>query len=506
MFLRPDETRETKETRGIKRKKSDYEEEYCEDIEKKFEKIDEELKLKEESPITIFPIKNNICYETVPNEEDETLIDETVLNEENEILKDETGNPVMKENFYKRREDIDTTKPMTLVISCHGAIPCTKIEGMEYNYIPNMTVVPDGMTVFKFTISTEGVINMASHLESKYYLSVIYQHINELNDLQTRQESFEEVIRKIEEINYEMNRNTKKQVFSNYNEILQNPIRKKYGIDIKPEDEDAHLKVDYIKYSHEGYNLFKLEEGDRIVNKVFLRKVKEKKKNNYSITELQEGLITEPIIDTISYNRVRNKPKTIGVPKEWQHDRPGFIPIKNKSTQKIEYKKFMFDEFREFPDLINIIEPIHPPVDIDDKLKEMLNDPNFEIDDTMYNDEDKKKLEEYVESVIIYEYYEEKEQLITLDDMMKYYKHQGINTLIIFDFSCSTFVEQDNDRLVDMDKRQVEFIREYMYQSRRCAGKEYPRLAYGGKNKSRKNKNKSRKNKNNKSRKNKNKL
>jgi hypothetical protein len=492
MFLRPDETTGT---RGIKRKKSDYEEEYCEDIEKKFEKIDEELKLKEESPITIFPIKNDICYETVPNEENEILMDE--------ILMDETGHPVMKEIFYEKREDIDTTKPMTLVISCHGAIPCTKIDGMEYNYIPNMTVVPDGMTVFKFTISTEGVINMASHLESKYYLSVIYQHINELNDLRTRQESFKEVIHKIEEINYEMNKVTKKQVFSNYNEILQNPIRKRYGIDVKPEDEDVHLKVDYIKYSHEGYNLFKLEEGDRIVNKVFLRKVKEKKKNNYSITELQEGLITEPI-NTISYNRVRIKPKTIGVPQEWQHDRPGFIPVKNKSTQKIEYRKFTLDEFHEFPDLINIIEPIHPPVDIDDKLQEMLNDPNFEIDDTMYSDEDKKKLDEYLESVSIYEYYEEKEQLITLDDMMKYYKHQGINTLIIFDFSCSTFVEQDNDRLIDMDKHQVELIREYMYQSHRCTGKEYPRLAYGGKNKSRKNKNKSRKNKN-KSRKNKNK-
>ena len=468
-----------------------------------FIEIDTQLELTGESPKERLKMNQDVCYRR------------NALT--NQIITDEDGNPLLKEivtsnNHPTRSKNDPNINTQIINITTHGSIICTKPHDTEHIYIPHIITIPEGMTVYKFTMSAEGTVSVASFLDTKYYISIINNYVNELLSIEsTPDESiikkiFTDIIRQIEKLRYDNYRNSFKTLVNEYrtyaNNIEVHKFAENNSIDIdtllKPEEDKDTICLykDFVQHYKKGYNLFKLTGGDKITNKIFSRKIKEKNKNNFSITEINWKL---PPLSTEKYGYV--KPQ-LGISK----NTPYTTRVQLPGTTDIITESLQYDKLNKLPDLLDIIEPI-------DKSKLFKNIPPIytpEIMDGMSDEalnEYVLQIEEYEESEI----YKEYNQLITLENIMSYYAIKGIKTLIIFDFACSVFMYEEDGDLHQIPEIYNDLLRECMHELNECKSipiaSSYEGVAYGGKNKNKSRKNKSRKNKSrkNKSRKNKNK-
>jgi len=374
----------------------------------------------------------------------------------------------------------DSNLPFPIIVTTHGEIHCMtgeESQQFEYNYVPDTFTIPEDMTIFKFTLSAEGVISFLPSIDVKYIISVVNKHVNKLLNPDVKEEDFDEIINEIKQTTDELRGQIYKENVVNYgrrkcreyfSKKLKNPeLINKWCQNFDTSNEK--FDRDFLIYQKYGYKLFKLTGGQQMVNKIFLRKVNEKEMNDYSIIELPEK---KSSIDRHHYKS--NPPMRIGS----LHF--GNLPQTKKQRYGINESRNCFnityDELEELPDLLTRLDPKpHLPKNLSDEEIDLLPD-----DDAIkYADE----WEEYVN-------YDEKYQAISLKDMVKYYQKHGLKILIIFDFTCSVFKYVSDDGYYEiLNEEYHDSVRDYI---RNTDGKGN-QLPYGGKKKLRKNK--SRKNK-----------
>jgi hypothetical protein len=382
--------------------------------------------------------------------------------------------------------------PFPIIVTSHGEIHCTtgeESQQFEYNYVPNTFTIPEDMTIFKFTLSAEGVISFLPSIDVKYIISVVNKHVNKLLNPDVKEEDFDEIINEIKQTTDELYSQVYKYDIINYSrlkcrEYFSKKIKKSKLINkLCKEFDMSNEKVDrdFLIYQKDGYKLFKLTGGEKMVNKIFLRKVDEKEINDYSIIELPEK---KSSIDRHYYKS--NPPMQIGS----LH----FVNLPKTKKQRYRYEinesrncfNITYDELEELPDLLTRLDPKPPlPRDLSDEEIDLLPD-DVAIE---YANE----WEEYVK-------YDEKIQAISLKNMVKYYQKHGLKILIIFDLTCSVFKYVNDDGNYEiLNEEYHDSVRDYI---RNVDGKGN-QLPYGGKNKSRKNKSRKNKFRKTKSRKNK---
>jgi hypothetical protein len=315
--------------------------------------------------------------------------------------------------------DIPFPSTMIINITTHGEILCEQIGTREHEpnlyenfYSPITITIPDEIEVIKFTLSMEGSITYSFGPETNYYLSIINHYIDDLlkpnstyEDFKLLIDSFKLIANKLEEIAK--------------NEIIKE--EKTYGeIDYRGRE----FLINYMK----GYNVFKLNSGDEVANKIFFRDYDSKNHNDFAISELTEKI----------------------------------------DTKELRKCSICETEYNYLPDLPDLLSNINSSIQVEGK------------------------------------------QIISLENIIDYYKKCGVKKLIIFDFSCSIFSFNEGDDNYGLNEGQIQFVREYMCDEFICRTKNVNKLPYGGKNKSKKiyklkkcnsstklkkNKNKSRKNK-----------
>lgn len=198
-------------------------------------------------------------------------------------------------------------------------------------------------------------------------------------------------------------------ITSRLEEIAKLDIEKEERETGEIDERGREFLSNYLK----GYNVFELEPGDEISNKIFFRRNNEINHNDFVISELTEKIdITE---------------------------------LKKYNICNSEYNLIP-----ELPDLFSRID--QPIGEESDKI------------------------------------------IISLENIISYYKKFGVKKLIIFDFSCSIFSYDEDNNNYGLNEDEIKFVRELMKDE--LYYKKFNRLPYGGKYKSRKNKlikNKSRK-------------
>jgi hypothetical protein len=178
--------------------------------------------------------------------------------------------------FLANRPIPSENKSIIIVATCHGLIPCSPIS-LPYTYTgphlytPQVIDIPENIEIHKFTISSPGVIAIGSEPIVNFYLEKIY--------------SFSEKL-----LNSTIDENLVTDIFTSLKEIYSNL----YKYNNNPE---------YKYYSEKGYKYFLLRNGDKIINKYFLRDLSEKNPDNttndFSILEISDTIIPLPTIDTI---------------------------------------------------------------------------------------------------------------------------------------------------------------------------------------------------------------
>ena len=180
--------------------------------------------------------------------------------------------------FLANRPISSENKSIIIVATCHGLIPCSPIS-LPYTYTgphlytPQVIDIPENIEIHKFTISSPGVIAIGSEPIVKFYLEKIY--------------SFSEKL-----LNSTIDENLVKDIFTSFKEIYSNL----YKYNDNPE---------YKYYSEKGYKYFFLRNGDKIINKYFLRDLSEKinnpnnETNDFSILEISDTIVPLPTADTI---------------------------------------------------------------------------------------------------------------------------------------------------------------------------------------------------------------
>lgn len=270
-------------------------------------------------------------------------------------------------------------------ITTHGEIFCKQNEDTG-KYEPDMTIVPDGMKVIKFTLSGQGLISWTSIEEVNMYLAIVNFYANNILD-----SDFDDVDIRILIDGFRLSLDKIKR------EINESEKGK------KKKDKDDDL-TQFMMNFEKGYNVFKLNSGTKIVNKRYLRTFDEKNKNDFAITELTRQ-----------------------------------IPIPNTSS----FHRDTLDELPELPDILSVLKPSTDP---------------------------------------------DSSQTISLEKLLEYYKDKGVTTLIIFDFSCSIFIERVPDpssgegmsisrRLND---RNVRAMRKQMCNKFICEYEWFDKMPYGG--------------------------
>lgn len=314
------------------------------------------------------PLDKKRMIENIIEEED-TDIDEPILKkmkEEEEEATDideeeeatDIDEPIKTTTFDDNLEGhISSFKPLVLMIMTHGHIPCD--DNDKYR----TTTIPDGMELIKISISEAGLINCYDSNKSvdKYLIDV------------------NEILPQLLNINYDERTERAINTYLNlwreshsyvYIPMIQEDLNKRKTHKIKREIDISGLK--YVEGYERGFKIHKLVSGDVVANKVYTREFKEKRKNNFSIIEMDRQ------INRLSY----------------------------------------MQEIPEMPDLLSEI---------------------F-YDETEPNDI----------------------HVINLEDILEHYKKLGITRLILFDFSCSTYVytrrgrpkmtEDDYERIRKLNK------------------------------------------------------
>jgi hypothetical protein len=292
--------------------------------------------------------------------------------------------------------------PSTIIINIttHGKILCEEIGKQEHEpnvyehfYTPITTTIPDEIEVIKFTLSMEGLPTFSLGPETNYYLSIINHYIDDLLKPDSSYDDFKILI------------DSFKIIANNLEEIAQTDIENEE----KETGEIDYRGREFLTHYTKGYNIFKLESGDEIANKIFCRN--SKNHNDFAITELTKKI----------------------------------------NTSKLRKYSICGAEYNNLPE-----------------LPDLLSRTNSSIQG-------------------------ESKQIISLENIINYYKKFGVKKLIIFDFTCSIFSFNEDNNNYGLNEGEIKFVSELMCDDFICRTTKFNKLPYGGKNK---NKNKSRKNKN----------
>jgi len=287
--------------------------------------------------------------------------------------------------------------PLTMIINIttHGEILCEEIGKREHEpdvyehfYAPITTTIPDEIEVIKFTLSMEGLPTFSTGPETNYYLSIINHYINDLLKPDSSYDDFKILIDGF------------KMITNNLEEIARTDIENEE----KETGETDYRGREFLTHYTKGYNIFKLESGNEIANKIFFRDYDSKNHNDFAITELTEK------IDTT------------------------------------ELKKYSIcgAKYNNLPELPDLLSRINSAIQVEGK------------------------------------------QIISLENIINYYKKFGVKRLIIFDFSCSIFSFNEGDNNYGLNEGQIQFVREFMCDDFICKTTKFNKLPYGGKNKSKK--------------------
>ena len=173
------------------------------------------------------------------------------------------------------------SKSAISIISVHGAIPCVRNRRTK-EIEPKMIEIPDGIEIVKLTASDRGIISWYEYSHMCRMIGFVNHYakylLNNPNDA-TIDTCFQFMAREFEKIN----------------KNIKNQVRKVLKDKSAPEhyDDDSALlnRFDYM------YKIFKLKPGDTIVDKLYTRRIREKRHNDMSITELTEYIQQKPLPD-----------------------------------------------------------------------------------------------------------------------------------------------------------------------------------------------------------------
>jgi len=214
------------------------------------------------------------------------------------------------------------------IVTTHGCITCSPSN--ENCYLPNVFIVPDGMTIIKISIVMPGIVAYSDNIDIDDYLKTINEYSDVLLSDKVQQLDLKVLLEGLNKTRIELyNRMTKK--------------RKRYV------DMDV---MDHFRYYSKEIRAFILNSGDTIVNKKYGRNEDEKDWNDFSILEITHKYDIDPAL---------------------------FMPL--------------------LPDLLD--------------NRQVVNN----------------------------------EQIITCEELVEHYKQKNVQTLFIFDFSCSTFVNENRSEI-----------------------------------------------------------
>lgn len=237
------------------------------------------------------------------------------------------------------------------MVSSHGRINCDYFEKYK------VTTIPDGIELIKISIAASGVINCFTQETISRYLVEINKSISGLLN-----ENFDENM--LNNLVGRIRRSVIKKCIPVSTEIAEKKRKR------EEHDTDYRLHYEHVQCFDEGFKIYKLGPGDKIANKIYSRKFGEKKKNDFSIIEIEDPINIVKLTDTM-YN----------IPQ--LHDL--FSDFYPEQTYDVDYK-----------------------------------------------------------------------QTISLEQILHYYKREGVTRLILFDFSCSLFFDEYEFTKFGNDLRRVQ--------------------------------------------------
>lgn len=152
-------------------------------------------------------------------------------------------------------------KSIILIITTHGQIPYVRTND-DTELQVETTNIPEGLDVIKFSSSLCGVANVCSDISVNEYINLINNEADILLDKHTPNSYFMEVNRRIKDISDDFSFAKKRKKIYSSEDTLMTDFRCRY---------------------EQGFNIFNLKPHEQIVDKKFVRKMKEKNGNDFSI-------------------------------------------------------------------------------------------------------------------------------------------------------------------------------------------------------------------------------
>jgi hypothetical protein len=203
-------------------------------------------------------------------------------------------------------------RDLIIIVNSHGLIPCSNDR---YNNLdPNTYVVPDGIELIKFTLSAPGIVNIVYPITVMFYVSLINEYF------------------------YQIARSGTSEIYLNLMvegfKAITNNIKNK----LKNNMDDDDVK-NFMHHINKGFNYYILNSGDKIVDKIYSRKVSEyvERSNDMKICEMKhklnilkspEGHLIIPLMPDLLF---RLYPINENTPKDEEH----FIRL----SQMVDYYK-----------------------------------------------------------------------------------------------------------------------------------------------------------------------
>jgi hypothetical protein len=157
-----------------------------------------------------------------------------------------------------------------LTINTHGMILCSEDTKYDNVYIPETTTVPTNMEIHKINISAPGVAAIAEVSSADYYMNIIFEFTKKFL------EDDSQIIKE-----------------KHVPDILEK-FKITHGMLLEFSKKEKEKDIDYYDFSHysqKGYNYFFINQGNEIVNKMFIKKVEEveetKSKYDFRICEIK---------------------------------------------------------------------------------------------------------------------------------------------------------------------------------------------------------------------------
>jgi hypothetical protein len=149
-------------------------------------------------------------------------------------------------------------------------ILCSEDTKYDNVYIPETTTVPTNMEIHKINISAPGVAAIAEVSSADYYMNIIFEFTKKFL------EDDSQIIKE-----------------KHVPDILEK-FKITHGMLLEFSKKEKEKDIDYYDFSHysqKGYNYFFINQGNEIVNKMFIKKVEEveetKSKYDFRICEIK---------------------------------------------------------------------------------------------------------------------------------------------------------------------------------------------------------------------------